>query len=502
LTCVLILFGLTGVPAFSWAQDKAAQARALKEQADAHVKAGNRAVAITIYRQAIALDPNNWQIHDALGTAYFKEKMYLDGAMEFTEAVALNPGYAAGCYNIAYAYRKAGKYNEAIKYYEKYIKMKPEDADAFYGLAESYKALGEKEKAIESYQVYIQREQRPSEQKYIEKAKASIAELQGGSASAPVMMAPVPAGGGYAQPAAAAARPSYAPQPQYAQPAPAAHPAPQPSYQQPAPAAPSYQPQPAAAQPAYQQPPPSTPAIAAVFGDPLVAEGDAHRKAGAYPNAITSYRDAIYRNPNNAEAHYKLGLSYALTNRLDLAVASWRKVLEIDPGNTGARDNIAKAEAMMRHGAPVAQPVAQPASAAQRLPQQPAAPAQPAGGLNELFQAAMAANGRNDYQGAVNLAAQVIRLKQDFAPAYVVQGDAFIGLGQMEQAIQAYNTARAFDAGLSAPLHGLAEAYRLLPDKDKAIHYYKLFLKSSGPDKEKWRVDRAAKMLQMLGGSL
>ncbi|MBI5524998.1 MAG: tetratricopeptide repeat protein [Deltaproteobacteria bacterium] len=481
LTCLFVLLGLAVIPAVVWGQDKAAQSKALKEQADGLMKSGNRAVAITTYRNAIALDPNNWQAHDALGTAYFKEKMYLDGAMEFTEAIALNPGYHAGYYNVAYAYRKAGKYNEAIKYYEKYTKMKPDDTDAFYGLAESYKAVGEKEKAIENYQTYVQKEQRPSEQKWIDKARASIAELQGGSpAAAPVMMAPVPAAAGYGRPAAAAAQPAYASQPQYAPPA------------QPVPAA----------QPSYQQPPPSTLAVTAIFGDPLVAEGDAHYKARSYPNAVTSYRDAIYRNPNNVEAHYKLGLAYAVTNRLDLAVASWKKVVELDPGNAGARDNIAKAEARLRGAAPVAQPVAPPAPAVQPLPQQPSAAAQPAMGFGELFQAAMAANGRNDYQGAVNLAAQVLRMKQDFAPAYVVQGDAFIGLGQMQQAIQAYNNARAFDSGLSAPLHGLAEAYRLLPDKDKAVHYYKLFLKSSGPDKEKWRVDRAAKMLQMLGGSL
>jgi tetratricopeptide (TPR) repeat protein len=549
--------------------DRVAEAQTLKQQADALVKEGKRQDAIPLYKKAITLNINFWQAHDALGNLYFKEKMFLDAAMEYGEAMVINPAYTAGYYNMAYAYRKAGRYGDAVKNYEKYIKLKPDDTDAYFGAAESYKFLGEKDKAIENYQLYIQKEQRPSEQKWVEKAKAALAELQGNAPPAVVVAAPpapVPAAGAGAAPGTAAAsaplsaqsspaelEPKPPPAPASAQtayppppwlpppsspapaasaavvpvpvpvlvptggaassvsvsaaapaaapaPAPAPKPQPQAAPAQPAPAA--AQPAPAAAQPSPPpaQPPAPAPAPAAVAAvppaaaqpsgqqnDPLVDEGDAHFKAGSYHNAITTYRDAIVRNPVSVEAHYKLGVALAMTNRLDAAVSEWQIVLQLDPNNVGAKENIAKAQAK-QSGAPVQSPPA------------PAASVQSGPGVEDLLQSAIQANNRGDYQAAVGFTDELFKRKQDHPQAYVVRGDAMLGLGQMDDAVRAYNSAMVFDPTLSAPLFGLAEAYRLLANRDKSVHYYKLFLQSQDSQKDKWRVERAQKMIQLMEG--
>jgi tetratricopeptide (TPR) repeat protein len=224
--------------------------------------------------------------------------------------------------------------------------------------------------------------------------------------------------------------------------------------------------------------------------DPLVAEGDAHFKAGAYHNAITTYRDAISRNPNNPEAHYKLALALAITGRLDAAVAEWKIVVQLDPSNQGARDNIARAEARL-YGTPA------PVAAA---PPPPTPPPKQGPDIDDLFLKAVQANNQGDYQTAANVIDELLRIKQDHAKAYVVRGDAMLGLGQMDEAVKSYNSAMVFDPGLSSPLFGLAESYRLLANREKSVHYYKLFLQSNDPGKDKWRADRAARMLEIMDG--
>ena len=237
------------------------------------------------------------------------------------------------------------------------------------------------------------------------------------------------------------------------------------------------------------------------MNDPLVSEGDSHFKAGSYHNAIASYRDAIVRNPNSVEAHYKLGIAYAVTKRYDAAIVEWRRVLDFDPNNANARGNIAKAEAKMKQdaaAAPVAQPVAQPAPPVAALPMQPQP--QPAANINDLYQAALAANGKGDYNAALYYANEILKQKQDFARAHIVKGFAFMGQGQSDQSLKSFNDAMVFDPQLAAPLFGMAEAYWLMANREKALHYYKLFMKSSGPDKENWMIGRADQKIKLIEG--
>jgi protein O-GlcNAc transferase len=61
-------------------------------------------------------------------------------------------------------------------------------------------------------------------------------------------------------------------------------------------------------------------------------------------DAIDAYRRVIELDPADIEAYNNLGVAYAMQGELDKAVGLWQKVLEMDPGNPKAKDNLAKAK--------------------------------------------------------------------------------------------------------------------------------------------------------------
>lgn len=59
-----------------------------------------------------------------------------------------------------------------------------------------------------------------------------------------------------------------------------------------------------------------------------------------YPAAKTSYINATRLNPNDVDTHLYLGYTYYYLNSLPQARREWQKVLELDPANELARNNL------------------------------------------------------------------------------------------------------------------------------------------------------------------
>ena len=59
------------------------------------------------------------------------------------------------------------------------------DRDAKFGLAESLRALGRNADAVTAYEAYAAQETRPSEQAWVEKAKALAQQLRAQAATQP-----------------------------------------------------------------------------------------------------------------------------------------------------------------------------------------------------------------------------------------------------------------------------------------------------------------------------
>lgn len=88
-------------------------------------------------------------------------------------------------YNLAYGLRKTGKCTLALEKYQSYALRNKQDADPFYGMALCYEDLNQPDQAKMAYTIYIQREQRRSQQAWIERAKSRLAALNNPQQKAP-----------------------------------------------------------------------------------------------------------------------------------------------------------------------------------------------------------------------------------------------------------------------------------------------------------------------------
>ncbi len=82
----------------------------------------------------------------------------------------------------------------------------------------------------------------------------------------------------------------------------------------------------------------------------LINDGDVAFQKNNFILAITRYLHASQLDPNNEEALYKLGLSYALSKNPQMAIFKWQKVLNINPNNTLAKRNMAIAVQNLKGG--------------------------------------------------------------------------------------------------------------------------------------------------------
>ena len=76
--------------------------------------------------------------------------------------------------------------------------------------------------------------------------------------------------------------------------------------------------------------------------------GIALEEAGKIGKATLSYRRAIQINPYYSEAYNNLGILYGKEGQLGLAIAQFRKALELDPDDQFAKQNLSRAQAMLR----------------------------------------------------------------------------------------------------------------------------------------------------------
>jgi len=395
--------------------------------------AGDDVGALASYQEAVRADPSNALAHNELGTLLYQSGRSGEAIAEFKRATECDPGYALAYYNYAFSSRKAGRFQEAVGAYQRYEQLKPEDPDAKFGLAESLHALGRNADAVQAYEAYAAQETRPSEQAWVEKAKALAQQLRAQAAAPP--------------PAPTSASP----------------PAPSPSVV-------------------------PAPVAVARAGDPIAAamtRGDAALAERRPADAARAYQEAVRGNPQSAVAHFKLGVAYAELNFFPQAIDEWQLVLKIDPQNQGARDNVQRAQSRLAAAQPPPTPP-RPATPAPGPTAASSAAAPDTGGSDRLARA--------DYEQAVTLISQrryaesiaalnaAVQLQPNFAVAYVARGSAYVGLGRYPDAVQEYLKGLSLNSNQASPLFGLGEAYRGLGDRARAARYYQECAQSTAPD--------------------
>jgi len=95
-------------------------------------------------------NPTNKMVHLYLGVALLAAKEPREARVVLEKAVALDPMFADGYFNLGVAYSELGQADDAASAFEKVVQLDPGFADAYFNLALIYRSRGQLQKAISS----------------------------------------------------------------------------------------------------------------------------------------------------------------------------------------------------------------------------------------------------------------------------------------------------------------------------------------------------------------
>jgi tetratricopeptide (TPR) repeat protein len=256
------------------------------------------------------------------GQALLAQKRNTDAAEKLRLVTMLEPGFAPAWFALALAERRAGRCPQAIPAYRRYAEMQPAEAEPHYGLGLCLRDTGDAPGALAALKKYVALERRPTAAKWVDNARAIVAQLE-----------PAPA----APTAAHALPPAPAPPPPAAPP-PAPTPAPAPTAAKPAAASPA-----AALYAEAQRLRDSGQIEAALkkFDETAAADPDLMPARAAWGEllikirrdreAIAVFRAALARNAQYPLIWYELAFSLRQMGQLPEAVHAYRRYIQLRP---------------------------------------------------------------------------------------------------------------------------------------------------------------------------
>jgi Flp pilus assembly protein TadD len=107
--------------------------------------------SISLYENALALNPNNNLIRLNLGNAYVDRGEIGKGMAQFRTAIDVDPNYVDAHHNLGYALANSRRYDEAVEHYRAALRIRPDYAVTHDRLAEALRDLGRSEQAIDHF---------------------------------------------------------------------------------------------------------------------------------------------------------------------------------------------------------------------------------------------------------------------------------------------------------------------------------------------------------------
>jgi tetratricopeptide (TPR) repeat protein len=105
---------------------------------------------LRIYQQIIEKYPREKGIYYNFG--FYYENRSLEKAVEYYEkALELDPNYAAACNELGYVYLRMNRNKEAIELFERYVSIIPDNPNALDSLADAYFQTGQIDEALTQY---------------------------------------------------------------------------------------------------------------------------------------------------------------------------------------------------------------------------------------------------------------------------------------------------------------------------------------------------------------
>jgi tetratricopeptide (TPR) repeat protein len=121
----------------------------------AQLEQGKPADAIASYRQALALDPVNPDVHLNLANAHFVAGQFAEAIARAREVLGLEPASAAARYVIGIAHLRQGQFEEAIKALQESQEIDRAVTALNFQLGLAYEGLRQPDDALREYQTVI-----------------------------------------------------------------------------------------------------------------------------------------------------------------------------------------------------------------------------------------------------------------------------------------------------------------------------------------------------------
>ncbi|RMF22357.1 MAG: tetratricopeptide repeat protein [Deltaproteobacteria bacterium] len=124
----------------------------------ANERTGDHKGAERNYRRGLELDPDNVEIHNALGWTLFQEGRTEEAVEEYERALAVDPNYVKSHNNIALALVELGRLEEAADHYRKSVELDPDQPEIYSDIGFIEGQLGRPDKALAYYRKALERD--------------------------------------------------------------------------------------------------------------------------------------------------------------------------------------------------------------------------------------------------------------------------------------------------------------------------------------------------------
>ncbi len=122
----------------------------------ANLELGHAGEAVKLLQAAVRLQPNYAHAHNNLGNALQAAGKLDQAAAAYRHAIRIKPGYAEAHYNLGILLQKSGDTAGAVAAYHRAIESNPSFADAYNSLGAMLQEFGELGKAIATYRRAIE----------------------------------------------------------------------------------------------------------------------------------------------------------------------------------------------------------------------------------------------------------------------------------------------------------------------------------------------------------
>ena len=112
----------------------------------------DQAKSLQYTEQLAAKFPRDERARTALGLAYFAQQDYEKAAVEFKQAIEIDPSFSPAYNMLGYSYRPLGKNEQAEAAYKEYIRLIPSDPNPYDSYAEFLMKTGRFDESIEQYE--------------------------------------------------------------------------------------------------------------------------------------------------------------------------------------------------------------------------------------------------------------------------------------------------------------------------------------------------------------